>query len=521
MFEEKMFSEKDWQQIYSKGITREQIEIQLENFRNGFPFAELAKPSTPLSGLKSFDEEHKHNLAIYFIENSHFHQIVKFVPASGAATRMFSHLHTWLEKNKKSECQPLADTEYDFNSPEYFIQNIRKFAFFGDMKSVMAAAGYDLEDCIKHHKYVPVIDFLLNKKGLNYSGLPKALIKFHTYDDINRTALDEHLAEAAELCRDLDTADIHFSISPEHIEKFEAQLKISLPFFEQFFKVKYRISHSEQKTSTDIIAVDNNNQPFRNADGSLLFRPGGHGALIYNLNDIDADIVFIKNIDNVSPDYIANDSVFYKKVLAGYLFSIRYQIYEFLRILDKGSISDTALAKIIGFVIKELSHELPEKFHSFDNTGKVNYLHSLLNRPIRVCGMVKNLGEPGGGPFFVKDQQGNISQQIVESSQIDHKNEQQLRIMKQSTHFNPVDLICSIKDYKGKKFDLLQFVDPATGFITGKTKDGRPLKAQELPGLWNGAMAFWNTIFVEVPISTFNPVKTVNDLLRKEHLKQN
>jgi len=518
MFEEKMFTEKDRQQILGKGISIEQIELQLENFRKGFPFAELVKPSTTEFGLKKFDQKYTEKFAAYFTENMKFISIVKFVPASGAASRMFSHLFAWLEKNKNNENQPLSDAEYDSNSAEYFIQNIRNFAFFEDLKEIMAAGGQDIEACIKNQHYVPIIDFLLTEKGLNYAALPKALIKFHRHSGKNRTALDEHLAEGAELCRDIDKADIHFTISPEHIEKFEFHLLHALPFFEEQFKIKYNIRHSEQKPSTDIIAVDESNQPFRNADGSLLFRPGGHGALIHNLNELDADIVFVKNIDNVAPGSKSSDTVFYKKVLAGYLLYLRYHVYEFIRILDSGNLAKDSLTKIIDFTQKEMSHDFSENFQSLDLSGKATYLKKLLNRPIRVCGMVKNQGEPGGGPFFVKDAQGNISQQIVESSQVNMNDEQQKGILKQSTHFNPVDLVCSLRDYKGNKFDLLQFVDPATGFISSKTKDGKPLRAQELPGLWNGAMAFWNTVFVEVPISTFNPVKTVNDLLRKEHL---
>ena len=518
MLEEKMFTEKDRQQISGKGISIEQIELQLENFRTGFPFASLVKPSTPDSGLKKFDQKYAENFAAYFTENMKFISIVKFVPASGAASRMFSQLFAWLEKNRNTENQPLPESQKDSNSAEYFIQNIRDFAFFDDLKEAMAAGGQDMEACIKNQHYVPIIDFLLTEKGLNYAGLPKALIKFHRYPGRNRTALDEHLAEAAELCRDIDQADIHFTISPEHIKKFESHLQHALPYFSEKFNIQYRISHSEQKPSTDIIAVDEHNQPFRNADGSLLFRPGGHGALIHNLNELDADIVFIKNIDNVAPGSKSSETVFYKKVLAGYLLYLRYHVYEYIRVLDSENLSDDALKKIIDFVQKELSHDFPESFHSLDLSGKAAYLKKLLNRPIRVCGMVKNQGEPGGGPFFVKDAQGSVSQQIVESSQVNMNDEQQKSIFKQSTHFNPVDLVCSLRDYKGNKFDLLQFVDPATGFISSKTKDGKPLRAQELPGLWNGAMAFWNTVFVEVPISTFNPVKTVNDLLRKEHL---
>ncbi|HNZ42678.1 MAG TPA: DUF4301 family protein [Bacteroidales bacterium] len=519
MFEEKMFSEKDQQQILEKGILMEQITRQIENFRTGFPFATLVKPATTASGLMVFDEKQAKKFAAYFTENMKFISVIKFVPASGAASRMFSHLFAWHEKNRNSENQPLSDSHYDSNSTEYFNRNIRNLAFFDDLKEAMTAGGHDIEACIKDQSYVPVLDFLLTEKGLNYAALPKALIKFHRYPGRNRTALDEHLAEAAELCREIDQADIHFTISPEHIKKFESHLQRVLPYFEDKFKIKYNIAHSEQKPSTDIIAVDENNQPFRNPDGSLLFRPGGHGALIHNLNELDADVVFVKNIDNVAPHSECGDKVFYKKVLAGYLLYIRYHVYEYLRVLDNDNVSEDLIVRITGFVQKELLHDLPEKFHSLEPAGKVDYLKKILNRPIRVCGMVKNQGEPGGGPFFVKDAQGNISQQIVESSQVNMNEEQQKSIFKQSTHFNPVDLVCSLRDYKGNKFDLLQFVDPATGFISSKTKDGKPLRAQELPGLWNGAMAFWNTIFVEVPISTFNPVKTVNDLLRKEHLE--
>jgi len=520
MFEEKMFSEKDKRQIQNLGITPEQIELQLENFRKGFPYAELAKPSTPESGLKSFTEKYAGNFAAYFSDNMLFNSIVKFVPASGAASRMFSHLFAWLEKNNSTETQSLAESEYSLNSPEYFIKNITKFAFFSDLKDVMAAKGQDVMDCIKNQQYTQIIDFLLNEKGLNYANLPKALIKFHSYNDMNRTALDEHLAESVEYCRnDNCEVHIHFTVSPEHIEKFEAQLKKSLPFFEERLNVKYHISHSVQKTSTDIIAVDENNEPFRNADGSLLFRPGGHGALIHNLNDINADIVFVKNIDNVAPVSMSKDTVFYKKVLAGYLLYLRFHVYEYLRLLETDTITDDSLSKIINFIHAEFSHDFPDGFNELELYKKISYLRTYLHRPLRVCGMVKNQGEPGGGPFFVKDLQGNISQQIVESSQIDMNDEQQKTILSSATHFNPVDLVCSFIDYKGNKFDLLKFVDPSTGFISSKTKDGKPLKAQELPGLWNGAMAKWNTVFVEVPVSTFNPVKTVNDLLRKEHVQ--
>ena len=514
-----MFTEKDIQQISAKGITMEQIELQLENFRKGFPYADLVKPSTPESGLKAFDEKYAENFAKYFTENMLFNSIVKFVPASGAASRMFSHLFAWLEKQKAQGDTSIENINSDFNSAGYFIQNLREFAFYDDLKRAMAADQIDIEECIKKNQYVQAVDYLLNEKGLNYAALPKALIKFHSYDDLNRTSLDEHLVETAGYCRnDRGEVKIHFTVSPEHIEKFECHLAKVLPYFEDKLKVRYCISYSIQKPSTDIIAVDENNQPFRNENGSLLFRPGGHGALIHNLNEIDADIVFIKNIDNVTPDGRSGDTVYFKKVLAGYLLYLRYHIYEYIRILDNDNLQEDALARIIDFTRNELSYNYSEGFFSLSTDDKARYLRDLLNRPIRVCGMVKNQGEPGGGPFFVKDSRAYISQQIVEGSQINPKDGNQQSILKGSTHFNPVDLVCCFTDYKGNKFDLLKYIDPATGFISAKTKDGKSLKAQELPGLWNGAMAYWNTVFVEVPISTFNPVKIVNDLLRKEHL---
>lgn len=515
-----MLNPSDLNQLQQKGISPVEIDNQIKNFIRGFPYVSLVKACTPQSGLKVFDKTYAKNFAEYYSKNLLFNSVIKFVPASGAASRMFSHLFSWCEENRNSEVQQITSDNYDFNSAEYFLKNIRKFAFFDNLKLKLHDAGYDIEELLNKHNYALIIEFLLNERGLNYAKLPKALIKFHKYAGLSRTALDEHLAETAQYCKNENNeVHIHFTISPEHIEKFETHLKSVLPYFEKKFNAKYNITHSVQKPSTDTIAVDENNEPFRNNDGSLLFRPGGHGALIHNLNEINTDIVFVKNIDNLAPESLSEDTVFYKKVLAGYLLYIRFHVYEYLRLLENESIEDDAVAKITSFIISEFAHDFPLEFNTFKQIEKANYLKSFLNRPLRICGMVKNQGEPGGGPFFVCDSHGHISQQIVESSQVNMNDETQKNIFKTSTHFNPVDLVCSFVDYKGKKFNLLDFVDPGTGFISTKSKDGRPLKAQELPGLWNGAMAYWNTIFVEVPITTFNPVKTVNDLLRKEHLE--
>jgi hypothetical protein len=515
-----MFTEKDLKQIQNKEIPLAIIEKQISNFKTGFPFINLEAPATPFYGLKRYNHEQIKKLAAFYQNNLHSISTLKFVPASGAATRMFSHLFAFRNEFNSTEeqIQKLKD-DNSFNSVAYFFRNITQFAFYDDLKAVMEENGKSIDNCLAKHDYNTILDYLLNEPGLNYAGLPKALIEFHKYTIVSRTAIEEHLVEAANYSFGNDrSAHIHFTLSPEHIEKFRKLLAEKQPMYEQEFDITFRITHSIQKPSTDTLAVNENNEPFRNADDSLLFRPGGHGALINNLNEIEADIVFIKNIDNVVPDHLKPETNLYKMALAGYLLKLRNSIFEYLKLLENNDLSEKIINRIITFAKTELSHNFSDAFYSATREDKVIHLSVLLNRPIRVCGMVKNEGEPGGGPFIVRDADGNLSLQIIESSQIDMNNPNQKNIAALATHFNPVDLVCSVKDYQGNKFDLSDFVDPSTGFISLKTKDGKPLKAQELPGLWNGAMAKWNTIFVEVPIITFNPVKTVNDLLRAEHL---
>ena len=350
-------------------------------------------------------------------------------------------------------------------------------------------------------------------EGLGYGTLPKALILFHRYPDRNRTAFEEHLAEGAlyaagagsEVC-------IHFTVSAEHREQFERLAAETVPFYEARFGVKYRIGYSCQKPSTDTLAVNPDDTPLRDGQGRLLFRPAGHGALIENLNEIDADLVFIKTVDNVAPDRLKSDTVIYKEMLAGLLLDLQRQAFGYLRRLDAGE--RVSAEEMASFVSGRLCRRLPSSFAALEPQRQVGLLRELLDRPIRVCGMVKNEGEPGGGPFWVREADGGESLQIAESSQIAP---QQKGLMTAATHFNPVDLVCGVRDYLGRKFDLTRYVDPQTGFISSKSQQGRPLKALELPGLWNGAMARWNTVFVEVPISTFSPVKVVGDLLRPQH----
>jgi hypothetical protein len=310
---------------------------------------------------------------------------------------------------------------------------------------------------------------------------------------------------------------IHFTVSQEHMEKFNSLIALVRPYYENMFDIRYDIQFSVQKPSTDTIAVDMDNSPFREADGSLVFRPGGHGALIENLNDMEADIVFIKNIDNIVPDRLKSETYKYKKVLGGLLIKLQEKIFDYLKKMEQKPVPDPLITEISQFCVDSLAMKLPERFGKMEQKQQYQILQAFLNRPIRICGMVRNEGEPGGGPFFVENIHGEVSLQIVESSQINMKDAGQVSILKSATHFNPVDLVCGIKDYKGKKFDLHKYIDQDTGFISVKSKDGRQLKALELPGLWNGAMADWLTLFVEVPLATFNPVKIVNDLLREQH----
>jgi hypothetical protein len=509
-----MFSHNDLKQIASRGISIKTIEQQVLDFRNGFPYARLQAPATKGNGIRTFNEKEIHELITNFDRTAKDMKLVKFVPASGAATRMFKNLFECREQPGKDK---IFDDK-DFNSAGYFLGNLAKLAFYDDLKKIMSHAGISIEGCIKKKEYNTILDYILTEKGLNYGNLPKGLIKFHHYGTFSRTATGEHLVEGAHYCADRSKhVKVHLTVSPEHLSDFRDLIAYVQPYYESMFGVSYEVTFSVQKPSTDTLAVDLDNEPFREKDGSLVFRPGGHGALIENLNDLDFDLVFIKNIDNVVPDRLKSETHRYKKLLGGLLIQLQGKSYSLLKALVKKPPTEDAIREATQFCEQQVNISFPTDFNHWEESKKVKFLQNILNRPIRVCGMVKNEGEPGGGPFWVKNKQGEISLQIVESSQIDLKSAEQKKIFEASTHFNPVDLVCSLKNYKGEKFDLHDFVDPNTGFISVKSKDGKQLKAMELPGLWNGAMANWITVFVEVPIITFNPVKTVNDLLREQH----
>ncbi len=514
-----LFNEKDLQQIEKKGISQEQLNRQLTNFKKGFKPIALVSAATPAKGIVQLNPTELDELIRYFEEQADQYDMLKFVPASGAASRMFKHLFEFLQE-EKTTLKP--EEEADFNSLGYLLHHLKNTAFYEDLRKVASNNELNLDDLFASADYKKIVELILMDKGLGYGNLPKALLKFHAYNDgSTRLALEEHLVEAANYCVNEDKiARIHFTISPEHKERFEEALQELIPIYEKRFGLIYEISLSEQKTSTDTLAVDLDNVPFRNEDGSLLFRPGGHGALIENVQDLEQDIIFIKNIDNIVPDVLRKETYRYKKAFGALLMKYQSKSFDFLDLLDDGNLTEEELAEARDFAENTLNISIPDAYEGYSDIEKIDFLYSALNRPIRICGMVKNEGEPGGGPFLTKDSQGHVSLQIVEASQIDMKEPKQAEIVKQATHFNPVDLVCGIFDFKGQKFDLSQFVDPETGFISIKSHDGRELKAMELPGLWNGAMADWITIFVETPLITFNPVKTVNDLLRPQHQLQ-
>lgn len=476
-----MFRQEEITQIEAHGLSVQAVEKQIENFRNGFPSLPVVRAAAGGDGVKQLDAVSVAEREAYYNDNLKNVKTIKFVPASGAATRMFKELFEYVNDDKRTA------------GIDKLITNLEKFAFFPELAKYLVPQ-IDDKDVVRNI----IID------GLEYGAKPKGLVTFHAYKEGARKPVEEHLVEAALYASSNGEANIHFTVSPEHQEGFEALLAERQSHYEQKYNIKYNVSFSIQSPATDTIAVNPDNTPFRTDDGKLLFRPAGHGALITNLDKLDADIIFVKNIDNVTTDERKPDTVTYKKVLAGELLRLQSRAFELLRALNNGN---DVVAEAAEFINNDLCCKLPE------NPSR-ELIVATLDRPIRVCGMVKNEGEPGGGPFWVRDDQGREQLQIAESSQIAKED---MHLMKEATHFNPVDLVCGVKRYDGTKYDLTQYTDPKTGFISSKSAGGRELRAQELPGLWNGAMANWNTVFVEVPISTFSPVKVVQDLLRPEH----
>lgn len=494
----------------------EPIIEQLESFEKGFETIELVKPALIGDGIWKVGDEKYIEIQKRAAKDGRF---IKFVPASGAASRMFRKLESINSKFEQIDESLLKNEASNGNAEAEFtltfVENIREFAFFNSLKYKLAEHNFDIEKLLNEKNYKPIIDFAITEKGLNLSSLPKAAIDFHLYKNYPATPIEEHIEEAKSYCADNENEiKIHFTISSDHKKLFESVVDAVTPKFEnEGFELG--ISYSEQKKSTDTIAVDLDNNPFDD-NGKLLFRPAGHGALLENLNDLNADIIYIKNIDNVVPKNSQEATIRFKQILGGILVDIQTKVFNYLNSWES-FIAVDGLPEIMSFCQNYLNIVLPENFEKLNDDEKKKYIFNEMNRPIRVCGMVKNEGDPGGGPFWVKGSDGNISLQIVETSQLNLSDDRQKEIFDKATHFNPVDLVCGVKNYKGENFNLLEYRDPSTAFITQKSKDGKPLKAIELPGLWNGSMAFWNTIFVEVPISTFAPVKEVNDLLKPQH----
>jgi len=504
-----MITPEDKILLEKKGISESQIAEQLACFEKGFPFLQLDGAASIEKGiLAPQGDEIDAYLQAWDAYKQGEKTIVKFVPASGAASRMFKDMFEFLG----------ADYDVPTNAFEKkFFDNVHNFAFFADLDAACEKNnGKGIDALMAEGNYKAVVANLLESAGLNYGALPKGLLKFHSYENGVRTPLEEHLVEGALYAAGkTGQVNVHFTVSTEHRELFKQLVDEKVAEYAQKYGIEYKVSFSEQKPSTDTIAADMENKPFRD-NGKLLFRPGGHGALIENLNDLDADIVFIKNIDNVVPDRLKDETVTYKKLIAGVLVTLQKKAFEYLELLDGGKYTHEQLEEIIRFVQQNLCCRKND-IKDLEDAELVIYLRKKLNRPMRVCGMVKNVGEPGGGPFLAYNPDGTISLQILESSQIDMKDPEKKAMFEKGTHFNPVDLVCAVRNYKGEKFNLVDYVDKATGFISYKSKSGKELKALELPGLWNGAMSDWSTIFVEVPLGTFNPVKTVNDLLREQH----
>ena len=512
------FTSTDFMDIYHRKSNLDTLEYQFQIVRNGLPKINLDRPAVINDGIMSITNEEAIYHANYFDEKKKNLKLKKFVPASGAATRMFKFLNEFFNdyKPNKETINAYINRKKDKNLYIFLVAK-EMFAFYDAVLETAKTLVSDFDTASKDAKDYAFIKAMLSPKYFDFANKPKGVLPFHKYDNHIATAIEEHLNECVSYATSNDKSNLHFTVSEEHQSNFETIVNEIKSKFETQNNSSICVKYSYQDKATDVIALDLEGNPFRDENNQLVFRPGGHGALIENLNNLHADIVFIKNIDNVIQNQVEVVAL-YKKALAGILIQIQEEVFNYLQLLDSDLISNENLNEIVNFLASKLKISVLEDFSKYTKESKIEHLQNILNRPIRVCGMVKNEGEPGGGPFWVRDAKGNVFLQIIEASQIE-KN--QVKILEKATHFNPVDLVCGTKNYQGQHFDLTQFVDKNTGFIVEKNKNGKPLKAFELPGLWNGAMAHWLTIFVEVPLVTFNPVKTVNDLLKPAHQAPN
>ncbi len=501
-------SPKDLEQIASEDISLSEINSQMEMFRRGMNKVRLNRPCRIGDGIETIDAREAEGLIIHYEQAALQGRFLKFVPASGAASRMFDRWQRILSHDRREGNSKQPDIAIPFE----------RFPFYRDLAEPAFGSGLDLDTLLSHRRFPELIKLVISPNGLDYGRKPKALIKFHSYPEGDRTALEEHLVEAALYVKDRDSnCRIHFTIGEEHRGEIEAFINEIKGIYEQKWQVRFQIGISLQARSTGTIAADGKGGPLRDENGRLVFRPGGHGAILGNLERTGGDLVFIKNIDNVAPDRMKGETVFWKKVLAGYLVRLQKEIFGLLELLSLREAGAADLEAAAWVCQRVFHHEAPGNFDSLSEEGKLVDLYRRLNRPLRVCGVVKNAGEPGGGPFFVDLEGGGSSKQIIEEFQIDKGDKNQMKSWREATHFNPVDLVCGLRNWRGEAFVLSRFVDERSYGISEKSKDGISLLALERPGLWNGGMGFWNTVFVEVPLGTFNPVKTVEDLLREEH----
>ncbi len=514
------FTAQDFEQMNKYGLEIEKIKKQLSYLKNGIAKTVVVSPATINNGVVRLDPHEFVSKATFFDANKGGLKLLKFVPASGAASRMFKFLNTFLnEFDIENETINAYINRKKDNELAVFIVGMDKLPFFKEVYKKLREVYADFDSLSRDYKNYYFIKLILSKDYFDFANKPKGILPFHVYLNAVATPIEEHLYECGYYSCVKGVSNLHFTVSQEHQPEFEKILNKIKHLVEEETKTAVAVSYSYQKKSTDSIAVDLANNPLRDDKGQLVFRPGGHGALIENLNQLDADVIFVKNIDNVILHN--NESIaLYKKALGGILLEIQQKVFNFLEQIENKTFGEDQVQEVVVLFKEKFHREAKDTFEHHTLEEKIELIKTALNRPIRVCGMVKNEAEPGGGPFWVKDNEGGISLQIVESSQIDLDNTEQLGFFEASTHFNPVDLVCATKDYKGEKFDLTQFVDHNSGFIVEKAISGKKLKAYELPGLWNGAMANWLTIFVQVPLITFNPVKTVNDLLKTAHQRQ-
>jgi len=512
------FTKRDLVQLDQRGISRDRATSYLETFARGLPYSVLDRACTVGDGITVVHPTELDRYVGLSEEAARSGRLSKFVPASGAATRMFQSLLVV----QASAPKPGAGLEELKDTPEYtslkeFLADIRRFAFFPELRARMKAEGLDVATLADGGIYPEILSCLLTGQGLDYGGLPKALIKFHRYGDCGRTAMEEHLVEAGAYVTDrTGKSRVHFTVAEEHLEVAARHLAKVRADYEDG-DLRYDVTFSVQKPSTDTLAADMTNDPFREQDGAMFFRPGGHGALLENLDDLEGDIVLVKNIDNVQPDHLKRPTILYKKILSGLLVELQSQLFDYVRRLENERPNEVLLDDAMHFALTRLSLIPDASDPAMNAAEKACFLRQQMNRPLRVCGMVRSSGEPGGGPFWVRAADGSVSLQIVEASEVDGRQTSQEEIFRSATYFNPVDLVCGVRDATGKPFDLSKYSDPERGFISIKSRRGQPLQALEHPGLWNGGMAHWNTVFVEVPEATFSPVKTVLDLLRGEH----